>query len=125
MPLLFSYGTLQETAVQIATFGRELHGERDELVAFETASVPIDDPELARQAGRTHFANAAFTGKGDTRVSGTAFDVTDEELLAADIYERLAGYVRILATLASGKPAWLYVDGRSANLRNAPPDAAR
>ena len=28
MPLLFSYGTLQQDEVQISTFGRRLEGER-------------------------------------------------------------------------------------------------
>jgi hypothetical protein len=27
MPLLFSYGTLQQEAVQLSTFGRPLHGQ--------------------------------------------------------------------------------------------------
>jgi hypothetical protein len=35
MPLLFSYGTLQEEKVQLSTFGRRLGGQRDELLGFE------------------------------------------------------------------------------------------
>jgi hypothetical protein len=29
MPLLFSYGTLQQENVQLATFGRLLYGQKD------------------------------------------------------------------------------------------------
>jgi hypothetical protein len=44
MPLLFSYGTLQQDNVQLSTFGRLLHGHTDELVGFESAIVQIEDP---------------------------------------------------------------------------------
>jgi len=47
MPLLFSYGTLQEENVQRSTFGRLLQGQRDELLGFEPSSVKIEDPQLA------------------------------------------------------------------------------
>jgi hypothetical protein len=42
------------------------------------------------------------------------FEITDEELAAADVYEKAAAYVRISARLASGKDAWVYVEARSA-----------
>jgi len=35
MPLLFSYGTLQQESVQRSTFGRLLDGPKDELPRFE------------------------------------------------------------------------------------------
>jgi gamma-glutamylcyclotransferase (GGCT)/AIG2-like uncharacterized protein YtfP len=104
MPLLFSYGTLQEERVQMATFGRRLRGERDELSLVE-----IEDPQAAAACGRTHHANLTFNGRADSRVSGTAFDVTDAELAAADEYERPANYSRRLVTLGSGRQAWVYV----------------
>jgi len=34
MPLLFSYGTLQDEPVQRATFGRKLEGSADGLSGF-------------------------------------------------------------------------------------------
>ena len=41
MPPLFSYGTLQESAVQLELFRRLLEGERDELVGFvRSTSLP-------------------------------------------------------------------------------------
>jgi hypothetical protein len=114
MPLLFSYGTLQREDVQLTTFGRRLSGTRDELVGFESSLVPVADPELAAAAGMTHHVNAAFTGTPESRVRGTAFEVTDAEIALADKYEQRAAYTRIHVTLASGRHAWVYVDARSA-----------
>ena len=114
MPLVFSYGTLQEDSVQRSTFGRLLRGHRDELPGFEQSLVRIEDPQVAAAGGRTHHANVTFNGRSDSRVSGTVFEITDAELATADRYEQVAAYIRITATLASGKQAWVYVDARSA-----------
>ena len=114
MPLIFSYGTLQEDRVQLATFGRLLQGRPDALVGFAPSSVPIDDPHLVAASGRTHHANVLFDGRNDSRVNGTVFEITDDELAATDRYEQAAAYTRIAATLASGSKAWVYVDARSA-----------
>ncbi|MGZ4778411.1 MAG: gamma-glutamylcyclotransferase family protein [Thermoanaerobaculia bacterium] len=114
MPLLFSYGTLQLESVQVATFGRLLEGQRDELPEYEQTLVTIEDPQVVATSGRTHHANVTFNGRNDSRVSGTVFEITDAELAAADRYEQVASYIRIAATLASGKRVWLYVDARSA-----------
>lgn len=54
MPFLFSYGTLQQTNVQLATFGRELTGVSDSLVGYEQSLVAIADPEVVRASGKTH-----------------------------------------------------------------------
>ena len=113
MPLLFSYGTLQRPDVQLATFGRLLRGEPDDLPGFAPALVPIDDPAVVAATGRTHHANVICTGGADSRVRGTVFAVSEEELAAADRYEEPASYARILVPLASGKQAWVYVDARS------------
>ena len=39
--LLFSYGTLQQPEVQLATFGRELTGHRDAIVGYDLDYVTI------------------------------------------------------------------------------------
>ncbi len=115
MPLLFSYGTLQQEDVQLSTFGRLLQGRKDELPGFERSLVRIEDPQAVVLSGKTHHANVTFTGRSDSRVSGSVFEVTDAELVAADQYETIAAYKRIVAMLASGKQAWVYVDARSAH----------
>jgi len=112
MPLLFSYGTLQQEAVQLSTFGRLLRGQPDELVGFEQSLLKIEDPEFVAASGKTHHAIVKFNGRTSSRVRGTVFELSDSELASADEYEP-AGYTRVSAMLASGKEAWVYADARS------------
>jgi hypothetical protein len=109
MALLFSYGTLQQDDVQLATFGRRLDGRREELPGFEPSLVRIEDPRVAARLGRTHHANVSFTGNADSRVLGMAFEISDAELGGVDAYEAAFSYARVAATLASGRSAWVYV----------------
>jgi hypothetical protein len=111
MPRLFSYGTLQQEDVQIATFGRRLEGSADALVGYRQSLVAIDDPEIVRTSGKTHHPIVAFTGKSDDCVPGAMFEISDAELAHADAYE-VAAYVRVKTPLASGLEAWVYVDAR-------------
>ena len=109
MPLLFSYGSLQETGVQLATFGRRLSGERDELLRAEASLVKIENPETVAALGRTHHANVTFTSGTDVRVPGAVFQISDSELNLADAFEAAYSYRRVLRRLASGTDAWVYV----------------
>jgi len=85
MPLIFSYGTLQQDDVQRSTFGRLLHGQRDELHGFEQVLVRIEDPQVVATSGKTHHANVSFNGRNDSRVSGTVFEITDAEPLSRSL----------------------------------------
>jgi hypothetical protein len=87
MPLLFSYGTLQQSAVQLSTFGRLLEGQPDELVGFEQSLLKIEDPEFVAASGKSHHAIVKFNGNRDSRVSGMVFELSDAELASADHYE--------------------------------------
>ena len=109
MPLLFSYGSLQQEDVQMSTFGRRLVGSHDELRGFEPALVKILDPKTVAAVGRSHHANVVFTGRDDSRVAGMALEVDDAELSKADRYEAEYSYERIDAELGSGRRAWVYV----------------
>jgi gamma-glutamylcyclotransferase (GGCT)/AIG2-like uncharacterized protein YtfP len=109
MPLLFSYGTLQQDEVQLATFGRRLQGQRDELPGFEQSLVKIQDPQVVATLGKTHHANVESNGNEDSRVPGMVIEVTDTELARVDEYEAAFSYTRIAAVLVSGRPAWVYV----------------
>jgi gamma-glutamylcyclotransferase (GGCT)/AIG2-like uncharacterized protein YtfP len=111
MPLLFSYGTLQQQDVQMSLFGRSLQGQPDELVGFEQSLFTIKDPKLVAATGKTHHAIVKFNGRKESRVRGTVFEVSDRELARADQYEP-AGYKRVAAMLASGRQAWVYADAR-------------
>jgi hypothetical protein len=111
MPLLFSYGTLQQEAVQMSTFGRLLPGEPDELIGFEQSLLKIEDPQFVAASGRAHHFIIKFNGRNDSRVKGKALEISDGELAKADRYEP-AGYKRISTVLASGRQAWVYADAR-------------
>jgi hypothetical protein len=113
MPLLFSYGTLQQENVQLGTFGRRLSGQPDALVGYVSSMVAIDDPAVVETSGKTHHPIVRHTGLPQELVQGMAFVVTEQELEQADAYE-VAAYVRVLAPLASGDKAWVYVDRRYA-----------
>jgi gamma-glutamylcyclotransferase (GGCT)/AIG2-like uncharacterized protein YtfP len=113
MESLFSYGTLQLEAVQMATFGRRLVGTPDVLPGFEETSLEIEDPATVSLSGKTHHAMAKFTGRASDTVSGTVYLVTAEELESADKYE-VAAYQRVAVVLQSGRRAWVYVDARYA-----------
>jgi hypothetical protein len=68
MPLLFSYGTLQQEDVQLSTFGRRLVGQKDELVGFEQSLVRIDDPQVVATSGKTHHPIVKVNGDNASRV---------------------------------------------------------
>jgi hypothetical protein len=109
---LFSYGTLQEEAVQLGNFGRRLAGEPDMLAGYIVTMIPIQDQNLLVTAGETHYRNIKFTGISSDTVGGTVFRVTQKELHLADAYEITADYVRVLVQLMSGMNAWVYLNSR-------------
>jgi len=108
MPLLFSYGTLRDPAVQMATFGRELNGRDDRVLGFRLDLVEITDPHVLAVSGRSHHPILHATGDPADAVDGSVLELTDDELLRADEYE-VDDYQRVLAPLGSGGTAWVYV----------------
>ncbi len=112
MPLLFSYGTLQQENVQLAIFGRKLDGRPDSLVGFKRTLFEITDPEVIRASGRTRHPMATYTGDGADRIAGIVFEVTQEEMEQADRYETDPAYRRFATRLLSGIEAWVYADAR-------------
>jgi gamma-glutamylcyclotransferase (GGCT)/AIG2-like uncharacterized protein YtfP len=109
MALLFTYGTLQIPDIQLATFGRLVRGEPDEVVGCERQVITVNDPTVVEATGRPEHVNLVFNGRAYARVSGTVLELMDAELAEADAYERLARYSRREVTLASGRTAWAYV----------------
>lgn len=107
--LLFSYGTLQLEAVQVATFGRELAGTRDVLEGFELVPLKIEDAAVIAVSGKNHHAMAKFTGRAADFIAGTVFAITPDELESADGYE-VSAVKRVAVDLQSGIRAWVYVD---------------
>jgi gamma-glutamylcyclotransferase (GGCT)/AIG2-like uncharacterized protein YtfP len=109
MPRLFSYGTLQQEEVQVATFGRKLDGEKDLITGYEPSLLKISDPGLAAKLGKSHHDNISATGDDWSNVQGTVFEVTEAELAMADTFEAQFEYKRVNVTLASGNDAWVYL----------------
>jgi hypothetical protein len=108
MPLLFSYGTLQNEQVQIETFGRLLKGEKDSLIGYELKMVEITDPEVLRKSEQKFHPIIEFSGNKNNEVEGMLFEVTDEEIANADDYE-VDDYKRIETSFKSGKVGFIYV----------------
>ena len=110
---LFSYGTLQQPEVQLATFGRLLDSRPDQLPGFSLAMLAIDDAQVVATSGKTHHPIASRSANLSDCVPGAVLVISLEELRQADGYE-VAAYRRERVTLASGKQAWAYVDARDA-----------
>ena len=108
MIALFSYGTLQQREVQLATYGRELEGRHDVLTGFRLAPLPITDPHVIAVSGKAVHTIARATGDPVDRLPGMVFELTEAELEATDAYE-VDAYSRIEVTLESGRTAWVYV----------------
>ncbi|NOU49867.1 gamma-glutamylcyclotransferase [Pseudoalteromonas sp. JBTF-M23] len=111
MEALFSYGTLQQTQVQLDTFGRELDGSKDTLIGYTLGEVTITDPKVVASSGKSVHPILIHTGSPTDHVNGTVFLLTDDELTQADNYE-VDEYVRVQAHLASGKRCWIYAAGK-------------
>lgn len=106
--LLFSYGTLQQPEVQRETFGRVLEGDPDVLPGYTTDYAEIEDHRVVDLSGLAVHPIVRRTGNPVDKVVGKALWLSDAELDAADEYE-VSLYRRVEVTLASGRPAWVYV----------------
>lgn len=113
MNKLFSYGTLQQENVQLATFGRLLDGQADSIIGFVETMLEITDPEVIETSGKTHHPIVSPSDNPGDSVRGTVFLITDQELEQSDRYE-VSDYERVQALLASGGVAWVYVARKSA-----------
>ncbi|QYG07691.1 gamma-glutamylcyclotransferase family protein [Janthinobacterium sp. PAMC25594] len=110
---LFSYGTLQQADVQLATFGRLLDSRPDQLPGYRLALLAIDDAQVVATSGKTHHPIASRSSAPTDCVPGAVLAISADELRQADGYE-VAAYRRERVTLASGMQAWAYVDARDA-----------
>jgi gamma-glutamylcyclotransferase (GGCT)/AIG2-like uncharacterized protein YtfP len=106
--LLFSYGTLRQENVQLASFGRILTGSLDALPGYTSTMIEITDPEVVAKSGMKFHPMVIETGDPNDEVPGILFLITEAELAAADAYE-VSDYKRIEVSLRSGSRAWVYV----------------
>lgn len=107
MEKLFSYGTLQQTDVQLANFGRILEGVKDRLPKYRVEMLRITDPWVLQESGKEYHPILQYSGRAEDLVEGTVFSLTASELALADDYE-VDEYIRIKAQLESGKSCWIY-----------------
>jgi AIG2-like family. len=105
---LFSYGTLQSEAVQLATFGRRLAGAPDALPGYRLEQLAIRDAQVVATSGAAQHPIAVPSGDAADCVRGMVFRLTPQELAQADAYE-VDDYRRTAVVLASGLRAWMYV----------------
>jgi acyl-CoA thioesterase FadM len=105
---LFSYGTLQDPAVQRANFGRTLAGRPDLLPGYELSAITIADPEVIATSGKSEHAIIQPSSNATDEVAGTIYPLTPQELVAADQYE-VSEYKRVAVTMKSGVAAWAYI----------------
>jgi gamma-glutamylcyclotransferase (GGCT)/AIG2-like uncharacterized protein YtfP len=111
---LFTYGTLQQEEVQLATFGRHLEGARDALPGYRLVMIRIEDQDFVVKSGTADHRNIQYTGNPSDFVEGIVFRVTKKELEQSDAYEP-AGYERVLVQLKSGLKAWVYLNMKQSN----------
>lgn len=105
---LFSYGTLQQEDVQRTSFGRLLKGTADAMPGYRQSMLEITDPEVIRTSGKRFHPVVTESGDPRDTVTGTLFEITPDELVAADAYE-VSDYKRVAVRLTSGTEAWVYV----------------
>lgn len=106
---LFSYGTLQDPNVQLATYGRLVEGKADSLPGYVLIDLVIDDPQVVSLSGKNVHTIARRTDGAEDRIYGTLLFLTSPELMSSDDYE-VEAYARTEVTLESGRKAFVYVE---------------
>ena len=104
---VFSYGTLRQSDVQQALYGRAVPTIPDVLPMWRLDWVVITDADVIRTSGIDRHP-IVHRGGVDDAVEGAYLELNDEELAATDRYE-VADYVRRVVVLASGVEAFVYV----------------
>jgi gamma-glutamylcyclotransferase (GGCT)/AIG2-like uncharacterized protein YtfP len=95
---LFTYGTLQQSRVQFTVFQRELTGQPDTLRGYV----------LVPPGRGWRYPNITPSPDPNAAVPGIVYEISEEELARADVYEG-SDYERISVTLGSGGTAWVYL----------------
>jgi hypothetical protein len=105
---LFSYGTLRQSEVQMALFGRRLEEEADSLIGFRIDTIEIAEPDIVNLSGKATHLILRRSSESTEAIHGVALAVSETDLAIADDYEG-ENYQRILVTLRSGRAGFVYV----------------
>lgn len=104
---LFSYGTLQLPQVQLETFGRLLKGKPASLPGYCIGTVELLDTAVVEVSGERFHPILERSTDSVQPVAGPVFELTPEELIAANSYE-VDAYQRVEAVLTDGSVCWIY-----------------
>ncbi|MFT4134944.1 gamma-glutamylcyclotransferase family protein [Microbacterium sp.] len=107
--LLFSYGALQSTEVQLDLFGRVVPASPGCMTGYTVDYADVEDHRDADACDRSVHPILRYTGNPIDKVIGTVLSLTDAELDATDEYQTPLMYRRIAITLADGRSGWVYV----------------
>lgn len=110
---VFSYGTLRQTNVQLALYGREIPTVEDALPGYQLQWLTITDAEVIRTSGSDQHP-ILLSGKAEDFVDGARLELTEAELHITDGYE-VDDYERREVILSSGISAWAYLKEREPN----------
>ncbi len=99
---LFTYGTLQHDDVQENLFGRVLAGTPEKLIGYVLKKIQIEE-----EFGIVQYPVLVETKNKKDFIDGIVYEVTDQDLYQADLYEGLH-YKRVEVHLKSKQKAWAY-----------------
>ena len=77
-------------------------------MGFRLETLRITDPAVIATSGRDEHPILIAVDDEAAQIEGTVFELTGEQLAAADAYE-VDDYTRIEVPLRSGGSAWVYV----------------
>lgn len=106
--LLFSYGTLQLEAVQLASFGRILTGTKEILKGYKIEQLEITNASVIAKSGKAFHPIAMPSTHPEDYIEGTLYQISLDELQQADAYE-VDDYKRVQVTFESKKQGWIYI----------------
>jgi hypothetical protein len=88
--------------------GSPIDSSDDSMPGFRKEMVGITDPDFLAKSRERYHPIVLPSGNPDDVVTGKVFEITAEELAAADAYE-VSDYKRIEVPPKSGIHAWVYV----------------
>ncbi|OLZ68907.1 UDP-N-acetylmuramate--alanine ligase [Streptomyces sp. IMTB 2501] len=115
---MFSYGTLQLTAVRLSQFGRRLDSSPDALPGYRVTTIQITDPAVIEAGGTDRHPLVVASPDPEDAVEGHVFALTETELAAAEAYE-VDDYARVRVILRSGTQAWAHPERATATQADA------
>ena len=77
------------------------------LKGYRISPIEITDKAFLDKGGDQYQNIIIHSDNPHDKVEGTVFELSEDELLAADKYEPF-NYKRVLIVLESGKSAWIY-----------------